>query len=552
MRVTQKMLFDQDVGNMNTTLTSLMELNIKAQTQKRVNKPSDDPAGMIQILDHRDTLRRLDQYEENISTAKGWLGRSDSTLQQVSTLLTRAKALTEQAATGTVSDDNREQISYEMRSIFEQLIGLANMKYEDKSLYAGQKTDSNAFKEILWVTSNDSTLNSSASFSVEGFNNHTTLVQFVDDTGATATGDSMNLSNANLSVRYSIDGGKTFLTDGNIASNGTGGWRISLPQAGASVTYHQNAPVRINDPDDVTDNTGTWLWVRPTAQYIGDDQSSISVDKFGSGTELINASAEGAFNRNAVIRIDNTTTLGNEIEYSFSLDGGLNWTTGNTLASDGNFSQAVFSIPGGGVMTLSSNGGAGLAAGSQFVVHPRTADMDVSISVSEKIRLNDVGMDIFGGVYQDPDAVLAAGGSRVPLTSSNTGVVFESGSMATTYYADDSENEYTKNLFETMGNLVAFLETNNQHGIQRALENLEESHAHIMNAAANVGGREHQLDVAESIVGSLKLNEKERLSNVEDADVSELMTDLAQQQIVYESVLRSSSMIMQMNLMKFI
>jgi flagellar hook-associated protein 3 FlgL len=103
-----------------------------------------------------------------------------------------------------------------------------------------------------------------------------------------------------------------------------------------------------------------------------------------------------------------------------------------------------------------------------------------------------------------------------------------------------------------MGNLIAFTETNNQTGVQQMLASLEVAHEHLMNRAASVGGRENRLSVAENILSGLELNEKELLSNVEDADVTELMTDLAQKQIIYESVLRSSSMIMQMNLTKFI
>ena len=39
MRVTQQMLFNRYVNNLNSSLTSLMDLNTKSQTQKRINKP---------------------------------------------------------------------------------------------------------------------------------------------------------------------------------------------------------------------------------------------------------------------------------------------------------------------------------------------------------------------------------------------------------------------------------------------------------------------------------------------------------------------------------
>ncbi len=121
--------------------------------------------------------------------------------------------------------------------------------------------------------------------------------------------------------------------------------------------------------------------------------------------------------------------------------------------------------------------------------------------------------------------------------------------MAVTIQGSD---EFSQNLFEVMGNLVAFAETNNQTGIQQCLDNLDNAERHIMNSLAEVGGRENRLTVAGTIADGLKLNEEALVSSIEDADISELMTDLAQQQIIYESVLRSSSMIMQLNLGKFI
>ena len=112
--------------------------------------------------------------------------------------------------------------------------------------------------------------------------------------------------------------------------------------------------------------------------------------------------------------------------------------------------------------------------------------------------------------------------------------------------------DYSKNLFEIMGNLVAFAETNNQTGVQQALGNLTKAQEHVMNSMAEIGGRENRLSVSETILGGLVLNEQTLVSSIEDVDLSELMTDLAQQKLVYESVLRSTSMIMQLNLSKFI
>ncbi|WP_243547064.1 flagellar hook-associated protein FlgL [Pseudodesulfovibrio tunisiensis] len=557
MRVTQMMLFDRYVNNLNGSLTDLMDLNMKAQTQKRINRPSDDPTGMVRVLDHRDTLRSLNQYKENISTAEGWLGRSDEALRQVSVLLTRAKELASQAATGTVSGDNREQVSYELRSLFEQMVGLANSDFEGNSIYAGHKADGKAFEEIMWMTTNDTDF-ASTDFTINGSSKQTVLVQFYDGgTPPAAPGTTTTLSDPDLRVRYSVDGGDSWLTDGSIGFAG-GGASVTLPQGGTSVDFHSDADVKVSDATDPSRSEGTWLWLRPSARYLGDTNDAPPlVDKVGPNVSDIAASASGHFlESNVTVRIDNTSSVGmdEDINYSYSFDGGINWITGNVAQADGSPNQAVLSVGNGGILTLSNAATGQLQPGQQFVIRPRTADINIDISASERVRLNDVGRDIFGGVYMRDDVVLSANGEILTLGSSNAGVAFLSAAapkMGLLRTGGSGANDL-RNMFEVMGNLVAFAETNNQAGVQQCLGDLEKVHQQIMNSLATVGGRENRLQVSENIINGLDLNEKELLSSIEDADVSELMTELAQSQIVYESVLRTTSMIMQLNLSKFI
>ncbi len=519
MRVTYETLFNNFTSNMNSSLGRLMDLNIQAQTQKKINKPSDNPVGMARVLDYRDIIASMDQYESNISTAKGWLGLSDETMSQMSTLVTRSKELAEQAATGTVSQENREEISYEVRQLFQQMLAMANTEYDGKTIYGGQKTNTNAFEEVLWLTTNDENLASDLSFNIEGSSDKTMVVQFLS-TGTVGTD--------NLDYRYSTDGGNTFST-GTVSAGST---NIDLGQV--QVSLAAGSAVQANSADNTNDTSGTWLWVRPTAKYMGDDEDAISVDAFGATARELGTRAVGDFDENVYVRIDNDSNMAGEVEYSYSLDRGRTWNTGNT-SSNASADNVGLSVP-GGILYLSNGGGGGdVTAGDQFVVHPRTATINLEISENEDIRINDIGKNIFGGVYQDPSSSNAtpAFDSTGMLNSSNSGV-------------------NSKNLFEVMGNLVAFLETNNQSGVQRCLGSLFEVQDHLMGSLASVGGRENRLNVASTVLEGLKLNQKERLSDVEDVYISKLLTELTQQQMVYQAVLKSSSMIMQMNLMKFI
>lgn len=514
VRVSQRSMFASFVGNMNMSLANLMESNMQASSQKKINRPSDDSIGAARILGFRDTLSSITQHQKNIKDAKGWLALADKTLTQVNTVLTRAKALAEQAATGTLDAHNRDQISYELRQLQKQLMNLANTSIEGKHIFAGHKTEEPPFVEALSLHSNDPNI-SNASFHITGAATKTHLVQFSNagQIGVTAP----------INYRYSKDGGVTWQ---NGTPLGIGDTELDLGGVSVQLTMGQDvAAVNMSDPHDKLSNgdpNGTWLYIHPTMQYMGDDKDAPpEIGHFGSAT--LNSAADGVFTNDVMVRIDSATDLASRIEYSYSLDNGTTWVTGNITSNAGTPGNASLPVP-GGFLKLSSNSGNALANGDQYYIHPRRANIDFEISPGSNITVNSVGKDVFGGIYQSyrdehPTPVRDGEGS---------------------------------NMFEAMGRLIAFTESNNQQGVQEALADIGKASKVILTHAANVGGRENRLTVAENVLGNLKLDSKDRLSNIEDVDVAELMTKLAQQQLVYNSVLKSSATIMQMNLSNFI
>ena len=106
-------MYGQMLNSMNKSLSDLMNSNTQAASEKRINRPSDDPSGMARVLNYRASLNNIAQYQSNVSTAAGWLKTADSVLStQVTTSLTRFAELCESAADGSKTAENREEISY--------------------------------------------------------------------------------------------------------------------------------------------------------------------------------------------------------------------------------------------------------------------------------------------------------------------------------------------------------------------------------------------------------------------------------------------------------
>jgi flagellar hook-associated protein 3 FlgL len=523
-RVTQRDIYSSSVAEMNSTLSQLQESSVEASSEKKINLPEDDPAGQALALQLRSSISQLSQYKKNITTATGWLSLADSTMTQASTILTGLKTLAEQAATGTMTSANREQISYEARQDYDELISLANTSYENQSIFAGTKTGSAAYAESLWLTSNDSSL-SNVSFNISGSTSYTGLIQFIDPASSNG-GTSLTMA-AGLHFRYSLDGGSTWVSNAAVA--GATGYTTLNLGSGLAVNIATGAKVK-SDPatgksTDYDSSAGTSIWVRPTAQYLGSDQDAVDVDPltaqaYASGTR---ATAGGTFTGNVMVRIDAPASgAGSIVRYSYSLNGGQTWVTSNT-SSTTTATTATLSLP-GGILTLSNASKLAVASGDEYVVRPRTADINVAISPSESITVNGVGKDIFGGIYQEPGSNAA---SLVTTMGSNA------------------------NLFDVAGKFIGYLETNNQAGISECVGEFSDAQQQILTYNTSVGGREDRLTTASAVLTSLNTAQTQQLSDTEDVDLTTLLTKLAQQQIAYQAVLKSSGMIMQLSLVSY-
>ena len=534
MRISQRQMFTQYIGQMNGSLSALMESNTQGGTGKKINRPSDDPAGMARIMMYRESLSNIERNKANIGEATGWLNLADHALMQVSDVISKIKVLDLQAATGTMTDDNRDQNAIQLRGYLGELLNIANEKYNGQHIFAGHKVEDPAYQMAADVTCHftvDDPANPGTQVNMRD------MVDFVAADGAAKSTLIQFTGTGPLSGRpdfiYSQDGGKTWIASDPSSWTGdpdptnanfpltlhAGGSSIQLypktvdsgglpvyPEVTAVVPDVTDAPVPYASKESLG---GTWLTVRPTAVYKGDDHDTQTTQQYGAG--IADLEAEGYFTRDISIRVT-SANAGEDIHYSYSLDNGSTWIKATAPEN-----SKQLAIPGGYLKTVAG----AFSADQEFLVHPRRADINFEISSTQTITVNNVGKEIFGGIYQEP-------------------------------FADHPVTVGGPNLFDTVGKLIGYCETNDQDGIQRCLEELDDCLKLVTTKLADVGGRENRLQVAYETATIRELSEESGRSVIEDADAITLMTKLAQQQLAYNTVLKSSSMIMQMSLMNFI
>jgi flagellar hook-associated protein 3 FlgL len=138
MRVTNNMMTDSLVRYLTSQNEALYERQTVISSQKRINRPSDDPIGMGRVLDYRQTLSSIEQYETNIQNGQKRLEITEITLDLVDELMQGVRAIAMTEAGGTT--ESRQLTAGQVKNMFDQILDLANSKLNGDYMFSGYQT----------------------------------------------------------------------------------------------------------------------------------------------------------------------------------------------------------------------------------------------------------------------------------------------------------------------------------------------------------------------------------------------------------------------------
>jgi flagellar hook-associated protein 3 FlgL len=142
-------------------------------------------------------------------------------------------------------------------------------------------------------------------------------------------------------------------------------------------------------------------------------------------------------------------------------------------------------------------------------------------------------------VQRNPAGEAYARSANDSLTQSGTHTVDEPG----------PENV---NVFDEIQNLRTGLLTGDLDGIRSTLERFDQIHAKIIAERAKIGSRLQGLQNTSSAIERHNLVNAQLSSNIEDADMAQVVSDLAKEEMVFHSALASAHKLIQPTLMDFL
>ena len=142
MRITNRMMTNNMLSNINSNKNRLSALEEQYSTGKKIQKPSEDPIIAVRAMKLRTNLAELNQYyEKNIPDAKSWMDVTESALKTVDDILSQMNSYCVQGANDTLAKSDRNSIASNLQELKDQIYQEGNSNYAGRYVFTGYKTD---------------------------------------------------------------------------------------------------------------------------------------------------------------------------------------------------------------------------------------------------------------------------------------------------------------------------------------------------------------------------------------------------------------------------
>ena len=142
MRITNKMMTNNMMSNINKNKLYMSRLEQQYATGKKIQRPSEDPIVAVRALKLRTNLSELKQYhEKNIPDAMSWMDVTEAALTTVNDLIRQINTYCVQGSTDTLTAKDRSAIVQNLEQMKSQIYHEGNSNYAGRYVFTGYKTD---------------------------------------------------------------------------------------------------------------------------------------------------------------------------------------------------------------------------------------------------------------------------------------------------------------------------------------------------------------------------------------------------------------------------
>lgn len=139
MRVTNKMLSNNFLSDMNRNMQSLKTIQQQMTSGKNFAKPSDDPFNVSRSMQMHTSIGANKQYNKNITNTINWMDTTDTSLGQLGNVFQSIREKLVSAGNAAYGSEERTKIKDEINQRIGQISQILNTSFDGEYIFGGTR-----------------------------------------------------------------------------------------------------------------------------------------------------------------------------------------------------------------------------------------------------------------------------------------------------------------------------------------------------------------------------------------------------------------------------
>jgi flagellar hook-associated protein 3 FlgL len=535
------MMINSSIANIQVNKQQLNTLDAQLATQKKINKPSEDPIVAIRALRLRSNLNEVSLYlKKNIPDAQQWIETTQGAVDQAGSVVDELYKYCVQGATDTYSSEQRQTIIDSLSALKQSFYDEGNVDYAGRSIFTGYNTDTTLTYELTTdaeaadytitqdfgrsdlsiktvytnAYSNDDIINLNVTYDTatnqavmpdvaEVYRLRLAYTE-VNDTDITMSYDNMDITIAAdgtvSATAYKVDANGNFELD-----------------ADGNKVPEDVQPVISTDAttgNQVVTNAGkaTTITTTTDSNYVpGDDEIAINA-----------ALGEIVVGKNVYDDIYSSNTFSITYQKNNFIKGDLNPTMYFTCIDNN--------------------------TGIEYVKAEEA--IEYNINYAQKIKINTEADEVFDiNLGRDVDDLVTAVQNVIDIETQISDV---ESMMEQAKYSDDASQSKLASMLEGLNKQKDLANDQMTKAFEKGISQMQGYQQKVSLANADIGNRLSRLELSESRLTVQYNNASENKSKNEDIDLEEVVVSYTSAELVYNAALQAASKVVQNTLLDFI
>ncbi len=145
MRITNGMILDKYLKNINNNMASMVGLQTQISTGKRLNKLSDNPVDAVSVMQYQVKLYKGAQYKENVERGLTLLRQTESSVMELNEIIKSAYETAVNISNDYMSEEDKTAAAELIRQLRDHVLTVGNAQSGDMYIFGGFNVNKTPF-----------------------------------------------------------------------------------------------------------------------------------------------------------------------------------------------------------------------------------------------------------------------------------------------------------------------------------------------------------------------------------------------------------------------